>query len=230
MSASYFDSNLLKTNNLILRNNSNFETSITSSSSMSSNLQIVLPPNSGTTGNFFRNDGTGVTSWADLPSQTGSTGSTGATGLGITGPTGPTGLLGTDPVQNFYLYAANVLTTASIAVNGLIPLTQYAPTGSGITWSTNTATVTQAGTYKIIYYGFPLGSTTIGISINGAAPQASHKMGFSSDKDHHANCFTVRLNANDTVSIMNIDTARVFYSYNGNLSVSAYLTMYRIEF
>jgi hypothetical protein len=230
MSSSFFNSNLVKTDNLILTNNSNFKTTVTASSNMSSNLQIVLPPNAGSANNFLRNDGTGTMSWANLNSQTGPTGSTGPTGLGITGTTGPTGILGGDPVKNFYLYAASILTINSVPVNGLLTLVQVAPVGTGITWITNTATVTQAGTYKIIYFGFPTTSTTIGISINGAAPQASHKMGFVGETDHHANCFIVRLNANDTVSIMNIGSTATFYSYNNGLAVSAYLTMYRIEF
>ena len=230
MSSSTSDSNFVRTNNVILTNNSNFFTTITSSPSMSTNLQVILPPNSGASNTFLNNDGSGTTSWSSLPSQTGATGVTGSTGLGTTGSTGPTGILGADPAKNFFIYAANVATTASIPTNGLIPLTQYAPTGSGILWSTDTATVTQNGTYKIIYFAYPLSATTIGISINGAAPQALNSMGLSTNLEQHSNCLIVRLNANDTVAIMNVGPATSFYSYENTLTVSVYLTMYRIEF
>jgi hypothetical protein len=55
---------LIRATNLILRNATNFTTNLSSSSSMASNLQIVLPPTAGASGNFLQTNGAGVTSWS----------------------------------------------------------------------------------------------------------------------------------------------------------------------
>ena len=74
---------------LFLRNNTNFTTNISSSSSMTSNLQMILPQDFGNPNNYLQTDGFGTMFWGG-----GVTGSTGSTGQGIPGNTGSTGITG----------------------------------------------------------------------------------------------------------------------------------------
>jgi hypothetical protein len=78
-----------------LINSSNYTTTISSSNSMTSNINLILPEDNGGSNYVLRTDGSGNTSWIQFLGLTGLTGPTGLTGvsgsLGLTGPSGPTG-------------------------------------------------------------------------------------------------------------------------------------------
>jgi hypothetical protein len=235
--------NLINGTNVYLRNNSNFTTNISSSSSMSSNILITLPGVSGSSNSFLQTDGSGVTSWVTLPGSTGPTGNTGATGstgstgaTGATGTTGSTGLTGNTgstgstgiagfSLENSYLYAAANTSTSTISIGGKIPLTQFSPTGLQITWSVDTATVLTGGIYQITFFAIASGGTAVGISINGVSPQLYHRAGYNSSANTYSMSIIIQLSVNDTISLINIINAVAF---NTRSSPAATLCMFKL--
>jgi hypothetical protein len=218
--------------NLLLKNNSNFTNNIFSSSSMTSNLSIVLPPTLGNSNTFLQTNGSGITSWAvGYSTNSGPTGATGQFGAnGVTGSTGATGPTGVSPMTNVHIYEATNATITSAAVNAKLPISQYEYSSPGITWSTDTATVLYNGVYSIYFYFRPTAGTVgaYGVSINGASPQAYHRVGVL-----HANGgidggleIIVSLSANDTISVLNLDTIKTYAAFSTGLS--CFLNIVRI--
>ena len=210
--------------NLLLKNTSNFTTNVYSSSSMASNLQITLPSNLGNADTFLQTNGSGITSWSAAystnPGPTGPTGQPGANSpTGSTGPTGPTGV---SAMTNVYLYEATNATISSVPIGNNIPITQFQVPTSGITWSTDTATVLYSGVYSIYFFFRATAGNvgTYGISINGAAPLSQHRIGVnpSTGGIDGSQEVIIQLNVNDTISVQNLDSVKTYSAYSTGLS------------
>jgi hypothetical protein len=224
MSSTTVNTEYIRNNGMYLKNTS-YENNLLSSSSMSTNLTLTLPNNPGNTGEFLKTNGSGVTSWSAPPAVSG-TGSTGATGP--TGPTrsvgwpGPTGQLGPGTSAASYLYVAATATTAVINQFSPVPMTQYSPTSSGITWNGTTATVVTAGIYIITFYAsVPVKNITL-LRINGV-DNPQYRMGSDHvDSTGQSYCMTVlvSLNVNDTFYITPTRFARNFPVIGSGIAAS----------
>jgi hypothetical protein len=140
----------LISNNCDLINSSNFFTAISSSGSMTSNINLILPIDNGSNNYVLSTDGSGNTSWVQLSGLTGSTGLQGITGTtgptgstgftGLSGPhgiTGPTGLFGLTGVIGETGYTGPLGITGPSGITGITGSTGH--TGAqGITGPTGT--------------------------------------------------------------------------------------------
>jgi hypothetical protein len=131
-------------------------------------------------------------------------GASGATGVsGARGATGPTRAM--RPSFNAYLYVSVTGTgIGPVADNNSIPMTQYSPTSSRITWSTNTTTIINAGIYYITFFGQSTNNTALGLSINGATPTFQYVLGMSETDDATSTIVIIQLASNSTVALNNV--------------------------
>ena len=166
----------------------------------------------------------------------GATGATGATGLdGAIGATGATGATGT--IANSYGVFLSLSTASftggAIATPVPLPLTQSEPPTTAdqtLNTTTNTVTVSEAGTYLITA---TVDSSTPGayaITVNGAIPNAYSAFGVTSATGGSSSISTlVTLNAGDQVGIGLISPSVTLSSTTAGITVpSTALTLTKV--
>jgi hypothetical protein len=186
----------------------------------------------GSTGCSGDSGASGATGASGASGATGASGASGATGpsgaSGARGATGPTGAMG--PSFNAYLYVGVTGTgIGPVADNNSIPMTQYSPTSSGITWSTNTATIINAGIYHITFFGRSTNNTALGLSINGATPTSQYVLGMSETDDSTSATIIIQLASNSTVALNNVSGGNRTFAQQVTASLAVYMTIMRID-